>query len=136
VTEQEALAELTGYTLSHSDPSFIHQYVVDAWAAQTADGQSKPIGVFFALAGLYVHLEEGQSGRQVQRVHQLLANRRKQWPTFPAPKQRGTVRVTDVMAEPPGAKRDAAIERWCRSVWEAWSGSREQVCALLKEVLG
>ena len=136
MTEPEALAELTAYTLSLRDPAFIHQHVVDAWAAQTATEQSKPIGVFFALAGLYLHLEEGQNGRQVQRVHILLANRRKQWPTFPQPKERGAVRVTDVIAEPAGAKRDAAIERWCRSVWEAWSGSREQVRPLLKETLG
>jgi hypothetical protein len=136
VTEPETLAELTGYTLTHSDPAFIHQYVVDAWAAQTAGEDSKPIGVFFALVGLYLHLEERQSGRQVQRVHQLLANRRKQWPRFPLPAERGNMRVTDVMAEPPGAQRDAAIKRWCRSVWEAYGGSREAVRTLLKEVLG
>lgn len=135
MTEQDALAELSGYTLTHGDPAFVHQHVVDAWAAQTATEQSKPIGVFFALAGLYLHLEEGQTGRQVQRVHILLANRRKQWPRFALPAERGKIRVTDVMAEPPGAKRDAAIERWCQSVWEAYSGSRDEVRRLLKQVL-
>jgi hypothetical protein len=136
VTEEETLAELTGYTLSHNDPAFIHQHVVDAWAAQTAGERSKPIGVFFAVAGLYLHVEERKSGRQVQRVHQLLANRRKQWPMLPLPERRGEVRISDVVAEPPGPKRDEAIERWCRSVWDAYCDSREQVRALLKEVLG
>src|SRR5437762_13393080 len=51
--------ELCYYTLSHNDRSFIHQVVVDAYAAQTADETSKPIGVAFALLGLYLHHERG-----------------------------------------------------------------------------
>jgi hypothetical protein len=36
----------------HRDPSFIHQYVVDAFAAQQADEQTKPMKLTFALVGL------------------------------------------------------------------------------------
>jgi hypothetical protein len=53
----DAYHELCGYTLTHGDAAFIHQHVVDAFAAQHADAHSKPIGITFALAGLYLHLE-------------------------------------------------------------------------------
>src|SRR5690348_4591092 len=64
--DQEAYHELACYTLVHSDPAFIHQFIVDAYAAQHANAHSKPISVAFALAGLYLHLERGYSGRQVR----------------------------------------------------------------------
>ena len=43
VTDQAAYEELCYYTLAHGDPAFIHQHVVDAFAAQTADENIKPI---------------------------------------------------------------------------------------------
>lgn len=36
-SEQETYNELCYYTLSHGDSSFIHQHVVDAFAAQSCD---------------------------------------------------------------------------------------------------
>ena len=57
VSEQDAYNDLCGYTLTHGGATFIHQHVVDAFAAQRADEQSKPIGVTFALVGLYLHVE-------------------------------------------------------------------------------
>ena len=87
------------------------------------------------LLGLCLHLEKGYSGREVQRAHVQLAKRRKQWPTFMLPEARGVVTVTDVLAAAPGPERDAAIERWCASVWEAWSASHAQVRELLQQEL-
>jgi len=51
--------ELCCYTLAHDDPSFIHQHVVAAFAAQHAQENDKPIKLTFALAGLYLHVERG-----------------------------------------------------------------------------
>src|SRR5689334_22985565 len=65
-SDQNAYYELACYTLVHPDPSFIHQYMVDAYAAQHANVYSKPISVAVALAGLSLHLERGYSGRQVR----------------------------------------------------------------------
>jgi hypothetical protein len=81
-SEQDAYDELCCYTLAHGAPAFIHQHVVDAFAAQRADGGSKAIGVTFALVGLYLHVEKQFSGKQVQRVHMELARHKRQWPTF------------------------------------------------------
>jgi hypothetical protein len=126
---------LSIYTLSHPDPGFIHQYVVDAFAAQHADENSKPITVTFALVGLYLRAEKRFSGKQVQRVHTLLAQRRKQWPRFTLPEHRGDITVHDVMHAAPGHERDEMIGKWCDSVWQAYSASRSTVIELLRTEL-
>jgi hypothetical protein len=132
--DRAAYDELAAYTLSRGDPAFIHQHVVDAFAAQHAVEDSKPIGVAFALIGLYLHLERGQSGREVQQAHIRLAQRRRQWPVFDLPATRGDLTIRDVLGVAPGPDRDRAIDEWCASVWEAWSGSHERVVALLHEM--
>ena len=55
---QEKFYELSYYTLAHPDPAFIHQHIVDAFIAQTADENSKPIAVAFALIGLHLYLDK------------------------------------------------------------------------------
>jgi len=50
-TDHDLYNELAFYTLAHPDPAFIHQNVVDAFAAQHADESSKPIYIVFALIG-------------------------------------------------------------------------------------
>ena len=132
--EQLAINELSAYTLTHGDASFIHQHVVDAFAAQHATPTSKPIGVAFALVGLYLHLERGYTGRAVQRAHMRLARKRKQWPIFDPPARPGGLTAVDVMRSPAGPERDQAIEDWCATVWEAWHASHDRVAALLREL--
>jgi hypothetical protein len=126
---------LTYYTLAHPDPSFVHQHVVDAYTAQTAGAGTKPIAVAFALFGLYLFIERGTSGRDVQRMDMLLARRRHVWPSFRLPAGRGTITVADVLAAPPGAQRDDLIRQWCVSVWEAWHESHAQVREFLRTTL-
>jgi hypothetical protein len=126
-----AYDELQAYTLGHGDPAFIHQHVVDAGAAQRADERTKPIGLTFALVGLYLHVERGWSGRQVQHAHQQLARRRQAWPWFSLPAQRGRVTADDVMARPAGPDRDRAIDTWCASVWEAFREHQSAIVELL-----
>jgi len=134
-SEQEKYDELAYYTLSHTDSRFIHQHIVDAHAAQRADEGTKPIALTFALAGLYLHLEKGYSGRQVQLAHMHMARRKKAWPAFTLPLHRGAFTASEVMAAPPGQERDTAIEKWCASVWEAYSESHEQVADLVQTEL-
>jgi hypothetical protein len=132
-SEREAYDELQCYTLGHGDRSFIHQHVVDAWAAQHAHERTKPIGLTFALVGLYLHVERGFSGRQVQRVHMALAQRKRNWPSFALPEERGSVTASHVMATAAGAERDQAIDAWCASVWDAFRESHQAVAQLLKQ---
>ncbi len=131
-SEENAYDELQCYTLERADTTFIHQHVVDAWAAQHADESSKPIGVAFALVGLYLHLERGFNGRQVQQGHMALARRPQTWPSFPLPDDRGSITAIQVVAAPAGAVRDEAIDAWCASVWAAFHDSHQDVAELLK----
>ena len=131
-SDQEAFNELSYYTLSHADPAFIHQYIVDAYAAQHADEKSKPIKIAFALIGLYLHIEKHYSGKEVQKAHMRLAKKKKQWPLFDLPAHRGNIGVTDVLRAKPGPQRDRAIKEWSASVWEAWSESHAKVADLVQ----
>ncbi|MFL5617564.1 MAG: DUF5946 family protein [Gemmatimonadaceae bacterium] len=131
--EQEAHDALAAYTLAHGDLAFIHQHVVDAFTAQHATTQTKPIAIAFALIGLYLHVERGLSGRQVQRAHIMLAKRSRHWPIFPLPERRGAMTVIDVMAVPAGPERDRAIDAWCVSVWDAYRDVAPAVVVLARE---
>lgn len=131
--EEEAYHELCAYTLTHGDPTFIHQHVVDAWAAQRAHAGTKPIGIFFALTGLYLHVERGLTGREVQRAHMALSRRPEPWPVTRLPAARGAITATDVLAVPAGPPRDAEISRWAASVWEAYAENRETVDTFLRQ---
>jgi hypothetical protein len=121
------------YAYTMGRPQFILQHVVDAFAAQTASEDSKPIAVVFALVGLYLHVERHFSGRQVQQAHQQLARRKREWPIVPLPRDRGRMTVHDVLAAPAGAERDKAIGEWCQSVWTAFRGNRQTIVDLLRE---
>ena len=95
-------------------------------------GHAVKLALVAALAGLYLHLEKGFSGRRVQRAHMEMARSKRQWPVFALPAQRGSITAVDVMAAPEGPERDAAIDEWCRSVWQAFSGNRPAIEALLQ----
>lgn len=131
MTEQQAYDELRCYTLGLHDASFIHQHVVDAFTAQRADETTKAIALTFALVGLYLYIEKGISGREIQQVHMDLARQKRVWPTFPLPQERGLISATDIMAAPEGALREQAIHAWCTTVWEAFRESHQAVAGLV-----
>jgi hypothetical protein len=135
-TDQELYNELALYTLAHPDPAFIHQNVVDAYAAQHADESSKPIYIVFALIGLYLCVEKNFTGKQAQKAHMELAKTRRQYVRPALPSDRGVITIHDVLAAAPGRDRDAMIHNWCVSAWEAWGDSREQIVQLARNELG
>lgn len=130
--EATAYEELQCYTLELGDSAFMHQHVVDAWAAQHADEKIKPIALTFALVGLHLHLERGFSGRKVQRAHMSLARHRRQWPSPAQPLERSAVTTVHVMAAAPGAQRAEAIDAWCASVWEAYRDCHDDIADLVR----
>jgi hypothetical protein len=136
MTDEELYNELAYYTLSHPDPSFIHQHVVDAYAAQHASEKTKSIQLVFALVGLYLYVDKGFTGKQVQKAHMQLAKRRKNWEQPPFPDCDGAITIRDVLAAPAGRQRDLIIREWCISVWNAWSKERDQIAILVKNELG
>lgn len=127
--------ELSFYTLNHRGKDFIHQHIVDAYTAQTADEKTKNITIFFALAGLYLFIEKNFTGRQVQQAHLKMAQKSKDYKKFNLPDYRGAITVKDILIFDPGEKRDDMIRQWCIAVWDAYSGQRVNVIALTEELL-
>jgi hypothetical protein len=128
---RSAYDEVYVYTMGR--PGFILQHVVDAYGAQTASSDSKPIRIVFALVGLYLHVERHFSGRQVQKVHTALGRRKRAWPIVDLPNDRGAVTVADVLAASAGLQRDKAIDAWCECVWNAFRACRPRILDLLQE---
>ena len=61
--------------------NFLLQHVVDAHIAQSAPAMNPPpIGVVFSLVGLFLHVEKGFTGKQVQNAHRIMANAKRSWP--------------------------------------------------------
>ena len=131
-SRSDVAAALYAYTLERGDAAFVHQHVVDALCAQDADASTPPMRLVFALVGLYLRVERGSTGRHVQRVHAALAKQRPVWPTVSLPATRGALTAHDVLAATAGAARDAAIDAWCASVWEAYGPSRMTVIEFLR----
>lgn len=127
----EIASSLYAYSLERGDAAFVHQHVVDALCAQAADATTPSMRLVFALVGLYLHVERGRTGREVQRVHAALARRRPAWPTLPLPASRGAFTARDVLATPAGPLRDAAIDAWCESVWAAYRPCRAAIVGFL-----
>jgi len=127
--------ELSAYTMTRGYGEFIHQHAVDAYGAQHVGPGSRPIGVAFALIGLYYACERDYTGRQVQRMHMLLARRSKSWPRFAPPPDPGAQTIADVLAADPGPARDAALHAWARAVWDAWRAEHARVRTLAETVM-
>ena len=126
--------ELSAYTLSPGDPRFIHQHAVDAWQLQHAVSAKSNIGIAFSLIGLYLALEKGRTGRQVQLAHMELGRTRRHWGDFTIPTSRAALTVRDVLDVPPGPARDAKLMEWARSVWDNWPHAHawtRETCARL-----
>ena len=125
--------ELSFYTLAHPDASFIHQHIVDAYTAQTANEHTKSIALTFSLAGLYLYLEKNFTGKQVQLFHMYMSKNKRKWPAFILPETRGKITVSEVLATSPGPQRDNMIRKWCKNVWEAYRENRQIVIDLLDQ---
>jgi hypothetical protein len=128
----DAYEELYVYTMGRKN--FILQHVVDANIAQGAPAVNPPpIGVIFSLAGLYLHIEKGFSGAQVQNAHRIMGRRKRSWPNVVWPTERGNMTAKAVLGTPAGQARDDAIHEWCKQVWAAFSANRDTVASLVAE---
>ena len=132
---EEQFNELSFYTLAHSGITFIHQHIVDAKIAQTADISTKPISIVFSLVGLYLCVEKNYTGRQVQQIHMQMVKIKNSLPDIMLPERRGAITISDVLASRPGNARDEMIHKWCASVWEAYQDSREKIMSVTQKFI-
>ena len=125
-TDSKLFEELSYYTLSHSNSDyFIHQLIVDAFTAQTADKDTKKISLVFSLVGLYLLIEKNYTGKQIQQAHTLLSNYKDYFPEIKLPENRGEITISDVLKSE--LNRDEMIKEWCSSVWKAYKANQEGI---------
>jgi len=126
--------KLSVFTLSLRDKAFIHQLIVDTYAAQHSGPKVKPIATAFALIGLYLTFEKGYTGKQVQRTHMFLGKNRAAWPRFKPPQNKSALTVLDVL-QSPESPYEAMIRKWGKSVWEMWQAEHENVRKLVEPLI-
>ena len=123
----EMYYELTYWTLARQDGRFIHQHAVDAYEAQHAGGKTRPITAVFGLIGLYLALEKGYTGRQVQLAHMKIAFRRKDWPRLEPPARKAELTVMDVLTAETDEEKEEMLLKWAGSVWDIWEERQQWV---------
>ncbi len=125
-TDSKLFEELSFYTLSHSDSDyFIHQLIVDAFTAQTADKDTKKISLVFSLVGLYLLIEKNYTGKQIQQAHTVLSNYKDYLPEIKLPENRGEITISVVIKSK--LNRNEMIKKWCSSVWKEYESSKEEI---------
>jgi hypothetical protein len=132
-TSETEYYELTFYTLSLNDVNFIHQHVVDAYTAQFANAETKPISLIFALVGLYLYVEKEFNGRDVQQFHQLMSNNKQVWPTILPPSYCGDITISQVLQASIGEGRSVLIQKWCKVIWAAYHNNHTVIRSLAAE---
>ncbi len=125
-TDSKLFEELSYYTLSHPDAGyFIHQLIVDAFTAQTANKDTKRISLVFSLVGLYLLTEKNYTGKQIQKAHTILSNFKDDLPEIKIPVNRGEITISDVLKSE--LNRDDMIKKWSFSVWKAYEANKEEI---------
>jgi hypothetical protein len=131
----QAFSDLACYTVAKQDPAFIHQHAVDAYGAQHGGENTRPITVVFALAGLYLALEKGYNGKEVQAAHMRMARVRKDWPRLEPPEHPAKMTVLDVLREDTDEEKDAMIRLWMASVWHSWEYLHPEIRELTNSMM-
>ena len=132
----QAYSDLMCYTAAKQDLKFIHQHAVDAYAAQHAGGTTRNITIAFGLIGLYLALEKGYTGKQVQQAHMRIAKIRKDWPRLEPTGRPASLTVIDVLKTPDGSEKDIMIRLWMAGVWESWADRQQWVRETTDGLLG
>jgi hypothetical protein len=131
----QVFSNLQCYTVAKQDPAFIHQHAVDAYEAQHVGGTTRNITVAFGLIGLYLALEKGYTGRQVQLAHMSIAKTREDWPRLEPPDQPAFVTVMDVLCAGTDAEKDVLVRKWMDAVWESWADRHAWVRKTTEDLL-
>ena len=131
----ELYNQLAFYTLSHNGNDFIHQHLVDAYTIQTANENTKPIAIIYALAGIYLHVVENYTGKEVQEAHLKMSKKSKVFPIITLPDNRGAIKISDIIKIDNPAEKDIAIHKWCETIWQAFSEQHKVIIESTESLL-
>lgn len=107
-----------------------HRMTVDAYAAQHPGTPSPQAiqSVAVHLISLYLKLEEGLSDDRTRKEMQRAADRSREcFSWLEPPGSLGDITVLDVQSARNPNEHKERVERWAKSVWEAWKPHREAV---------
>ena len=123
--------ELSYYSLTHPNKEFfIHKYIVDAYLAQHASKDIKPIKIALALVGLCLFVNYNYTGRQIQNAHIELTKVKKNWPVFVRPESKIDITISDILLTKTYSSRDELIKKWATSVWGIWKDQHAAIMQL------
>lgn len=106
-----------------------HRLAVDTYAVQHPGrpGRRSRQSVAVHLIALYLALERAFPPEAATRVMRLALREKERYPWLEPPFPRGELTVLDVLAAKGLDEHARAVERWARSVWEAWAPHRGTV---------
>jgi hypothetical protein len=107
-----------------------HRLTVDTYAAQHpgSPGRKEIQSVFIHLTRLYLQLERGLNGRQANDVMLNISKFKEQYVWLdPVPDFEGTVNIIDVAGAKNLDEHKHAVEKWARSVWNAWEKHHDTI---------
>ena len=123
-------------TLEYSDPAYgaVHLLTVDAHALQRSEDHG-PRSNAFHLIRLCMLLEHGGDLRIGQNPKWLQAqiDGNREAPYLEPPVDRGKVTIVDVHGAKSPDEHAERVNRWARSVWEAYSAYHEWARQWLRE---
>jgi hypothetical protein len=112
-----------------------HRLTVDVYAVQHPGGDERRAiqSVAVHLMALCLVLEREVATVAVRDLMERALAARPAFVRLDPPVPNGTVTVRDVLASRDLAEHAAAVERWARDVWDAWSPHHERVRGWLDE---
>ena len=127
-TELQLFHELSFYSLAHPNKEyFIHQHVVDAYAVQYLNPETKIIKSVYGLLGLCLFLEYDFTGKEVQNVHVSLSSDKSDWPKIQYAVEPIDFSIQSIMNASEGKERDQKIRQWCEEVWKAHKVNQQPI---------
>ena len=101
---------------------------IDAYAAQHPGdpGRRQAQSVTVHLVSLCLVLEHGWDAADTTHAKRALVQDDPVFPWLEPPRSSGDITIADVLVARPG-RADEVVERWARSVWDAWSAHREVI---------
>lgn len=122
----------------YQNPAFMarHQLTVDAYAVQHP-GEPVPAArrsVLFHLVSLCAVFERGRSPTEANRILQRLGGLDLDPEWLAPPDDLGSITVLDVVEARGFEDHLAAVERWARSAWGAWSAHHPHVRAWIDRI--
>ena len=100
-----------------------HRFMVDAYAAQHPGvPERRKLGsVAVRLISLHLALEKGMTSDQTMKAMRRAADRSAAFVWLDPPASLSQITVLDMLEAKDPAEHKERVERWAKSVWEAWA---------------